>query len=179
LATNASVSGLTQKSLFGIAPESPHRDAIAIDSMIRNGRIIHNADLDSEGGLYSPLCFFLVAACRYLKVRLGAGHWRAALENLCSAEEIPELELFGLPSDTRASRFKAELNAAIEQAGFLDRTSLLNKDDRNVAVGLAVNWAIRLLLAYAADFPNPIESPGRQDLVWLAVRVQAALQVCA
>jgi hypothetical protein len=35
-----------------------------------------------------------------------------------------------------AYRFKAELDAAIEQAGLIDRTSLLNKEDRKVAVGL-------------------------------------------
>ncbi len=166
------VSAVAQKSLFGIAPEGPHRDAIAVDSMIRNGRIIYNAELDSEGKLYSPLCFFLVAACRHLRVTLGAGHWRAALGNLCLAEETPELESFGLPSDSPALRFKTELNAAIEQAGFLDRTSLLNREDREVAVGLAVNWAMRLLLAYAADFPKAVEEPERRDLGWLAGRMR-------
>ncbi len=80
-----------------------------------------------------------LAQRRYLRVSLGAGHWQAALENLCAAEEAPGLELFGLPSDSSALRFKAELDAAIEQAGFLDRTSLLNREDRKVAVGLAVN----------------------------------------
>jgi hypothetical protein len=29
-----SVFDLTQKSLFGIAPEGPHRDAVVVDSMI-------------------------------------------------------------------------------------------------------------------------------------------------
>jgi len=61
-----SVSDLTQKSLFGIAPEGPHRDAVVVDSMIRNARIIYRAELDKQDKLYSPLCFFLVASCRYL-----------------------------------------------------------------------------------------------------------------
>ena len=143
--------------------EGPHLDAVVLDSMVRNSRGIHDADLDLGGTLYSPLCFFLVAASRYLKVHLSPGHWQAALENLRSAEQTPGLELFGLSSSSPASRFKAELDAAIEQAGFLDRTSLLNKEDRNVAVGLAVNWAMRLLLAYAAEFPNPNPSSGRRD----------------
>src|SRR5580658_682553 len=70
------VSDLTQKSLFGIAPEGPHRDAVVVDSMIRNGRIIYRAELDKEDKLYSPLCFFLVACCRHLAAHLRTGHWR-------------------------------------------------------------------------------------------------------
>jgi hypothetical protein len=173
-----SVFDLTQKSLFGIAPEGPHRDAVLVDSMIRNARIIYRAELDKEDKLYSPLCFFLVASCRYLGARLGTGHWRAALENLCQSQQVPGLEAFGLPLGTPAYRFKAELDAAIEQAGFIDRTSLLNKEDRKVAVGLGINWAIRLLLACAADYLNPVESPGHKDFSWLAKRVQAAIAAC-
>jgi hypothetical protein len=173
-----SVSDLTQKSLFGIAPQGPHRDAVVVDSMIRNARIIYRSELGREDNLYSPLCFFLVACCRHLAAHLGTGHWRAALENLCQSKQLPGLEAFGLPLGTPAYRFKAELDAAIEQAGFIDRTSLLNREDRKVAVGLGINWAIRLLLACAADYPNPVESPGHKDFSWLATRVQAAMAAC-
>jgi len=43
-----SVFDLTQESLFGIAPEGPHRDAVVVDSSIRNARIIYRAELDRE-----------------------------------------------------------------------------------------------------------------------------------
>jgi len=174
----ARVYDLTQESLFGIAPEGPHRDAVVVDSMIRNARIIYRAELDTDDKLYSPLCFFLVAACRHLGARLSTGHWRAALENLCQSQHSPGLEAFGLPLGTPAYRFKAELDAAIEQAGFIDRASLLNKEDRKVAIALGINWAIRLLLACAADYPNPVESPGHRDFAWLATRVQGAIAAC-
>src|SRR6266403_899794 len=82
-----SVFDLTQKSFFGIAPEGPHRDAVVVDDMIRNARIVYRAELDKEGKLYVPLCFFLTAACRYLGARLGTGHWRSALENLCQPQQ--------------------------------------------------------------------------------------------
>jgi hypothetical protein len=173
-----SVFDLTQKSLFGIAPEGPHRDAVVVDSMIRNARIIYRAELEREGKLYSPLCFFLSAACRNVRAHLRTGHWRAALENLVQSQQPPGLEAFGLPLGTPAYRFKAELDAAIEQAGLIDRTSLLNREDRKVAIGLGINWAIRLLLACAADYPNPVESPGHKDFAWLATRVQAAIGAC-
>jgi hypothetical protein len=42
-----SIFELTQRSLFGIAPEGPHRDAVVVDSMIRNARVIHRAELDT------------------------------------------------------------------------------------------------------------------------------------
>src|SRR4051812_27245463 len=73
-----SVFDLTQKSLFGITPEGPHRDAVVVDSMIRNARVIYRAEVDRQIDLYSPLCFFLAAALRHLGVRLSIGHWRAA-----------------------------------------------------------------------------------------------------
>ena len=174
----ASLFDLTQKSLFGIAPEGPHRDAVVVDSMIRNARIIYRAELDREGKLYSPLCFFLAAACRHLGARLSGAHWRAALENLCQSQQLPGLEEFGLPLGSPAYRFKAELDAAIEQAGFIDRATLLNREDRKVAIGLGINWAMRLLLACAADYPNPVESQGHKDFAWLAIRVQAAMAAC-
>jgi len=44
-----SVFDLTQESLFGIAPEGPHRDAVVVDSLMRNARIIYRAELDQEG----------------------------------------------------------------------------------------------------------------------------------
>ena len=60
----------------------------------------------------------------------------------------------------------------------IDRISLLNEEDRKVAIGLGINWAMRLLLACAADYPNPVESRGHKDFAWLATRVQAAVAAC-
>ena len=165
---------LTQESLFGIAPLGAHRDAVVVDAMIRNARMIHRAELDREGKLYAPLCFFLVAACRHLGIRLASGHWRAALENLHQSKQLPGLEAFGLPLGTPGYKFKAELDATIEQAGFIDRTGFLSKEDRKVAIGLGVHWAMRVLLACAADYPNPVESPEHKDFSWLSARIQSA-----
>ena len=54
-----SILRLTEESLFSIAPEGPHRDAVVLDTLKRNARmILSQADLDNEGKLYGPLCFF-------------------------------------------------------------------------------------------------------------------------
>jgi hypothetical protein len=175
------VRRLTDDSLFGIAPEGPHRDAVVLDVLRRHARILYDAiELDSEGRLYSPLCFFLAAACRYIGIDLGAGHWRAALEDI--REQRKRLDrsssdraAFGLSVETPAALFKLEFNEAIRQTGLIEGATFLSKEDRQVAIGLAINWALRLLIAYALDVDGQPPSPPRQDLYWLAERVSQAL----
>jgi hypothetical protein len=174
-----SVRRLTDASLFSIAPEGPHRNVLVLDALRRYARSLYGAEMDREGRLYSPLCFFLAAACRYLGTNLGMGHWRAALENLRdwkrSMDSRPEQADVGLNVGGPAMLFKMELDEAIRQSGLTDGVSFLSKDDRQVAVALAVNWGIRLLLSYSLEVSHSIPQPGRKDLAWLADRVMAAL----
>jgi hypothetical protein len=178
-----SVQRLTDAGLFGIAPEGPHRDAIVLDALRRYGKAIYNARLDAEGKLYSPLCYFLAAACRRLRASLGIGHWRAALDNLRDLQERlatyrPESVAIGLDLGTPATLFKGEFDEAIRQAGLVDDTSFLSKEDREVAIGLAINWGIRLLLAYALEKPRPDQPSKRRDLAWLAELLSSAAPGC-
>src|SRR6266566_8159265 len=85
-----SVLHFTDSSLFSIAPEGPHRDAVILDVLKRNARIIAAGKLDRNGELYSPLCLFLAAACRRLAITLGPGHWRAAVDNLIQLQSQTE-----------------------------------------------------------------------------------------
>lgn len=174
-----SIQRLTDAGLFSVAPEGPHRDALVLDALRRNAKTLYSATLDADGRLYSPLCFFLAAACRSLRADLGAGHWRAALDNVRGlqqrlANDRPEQVEFGLDLGTPATIFKAELDEAIRQAGLVDDASFLNKEDRQVAIGLAINWGIRLLLAYALEAPRPDRPSGRKDLTWLTQQVSSA-----
>lgn len=161
----------TEKGVFEIAPEGPHRDAIVLDSLRRSARSIVDAPLDRTGGLYSPVCYFLVAACRRLRTGLAEGHWRAAIENLRTvrrqqAEAKDAASSVGLKLDTPAGFFKQELDQAIQNAGLAGRPSYLEKADREIALGLAVNWALRFLPAYAAEC-RPEPAPNRRDLSWI------------
>jgi hypothetical protein len=178
-----SVQRFTDASLFSMAPEGPHRDAVVLDALRRNARIIYSARLNADGKLYSPLCFFLAAACRHLRASLGVGHWRAALDNVRDlqqrlANSRSESVTIGLDLGTPATLFKAEFDEAIRQAGLIDDTSFLSKEDRQIAVGLAINWGMRLLLAYALETPRPDQPSERKDLAWLAERLSYAAVGC-
>jgi hypothetical protein len=179
-----SVQRLTDAGLFSIAPEGPHRDAVVLDALRRNARIVYGAELNADGKLYSPLCFFLAAACRHLRASLGVGHWRAALANVRDlqqrlAHSRSESVSIGLDLGTPATLFKAEFDEAIRQAGFVDETSFLSKEDRQIAIGLAINWGMRLLLAYAVVTPRPDQPSEKKDLAWLRERLGSAAAGCS
>jgi len=175
-----SVQRLTEGTLFGMAAEGPHRDAVVLDSLRRNARIAYEAKLEPGSSLYSPLCFFLASACRQLRTSLGVGHWRAALDNIrdlrgrLSSFRSDSADV-GLDAGTPATLFKGEFDEAVRQAGLIDGVTFLGREDRQVALGLAINWGMRLLLAYALETPRLNGGPARKDLTWLGERVGRAV----
>ncbi len=168
-----SIVRISDESLFSIVPEGPHRDAVVLDVLKRNARLLSQSEVDSEGKLYSPLCFFLAAACRKLGLSLGVGHWRAALENVVRLQgqivsARAESAIVGLELGGPVAIFKQEFEEAINQSAIAGGASYLNQEDRQVALGLAVNWGMRLLLAYASDCSRLTHDPTRRDLAWVA-----------
>jgi hypothetical protein len=174
-----SISRLTEESLFGVAPEGPHRDAVVLDTLKRNARILSQAELDNEGKLYGPLCFFLVAACRRLGTSLAAGHWRAAMNNVIDLQNRlvrarDESYAVGLDIGSPAVVFKRDFDEAIHQSGLAGSASYLGKEDREVALGLAINWGMRLLIAYALECSRS-KGSDRKDLAWVGSVVKPLL----
>ena len=165
-----SILDLTNKSLFSIVPEGAHRDAVVLDVLKRNARILSQSEIDREGKLYSPLCFFLAAAHRKLGASLGIGHWRAAVDNVIHLQQRvvdtrTESIAVGLDIGSPAEIFKQEFDEAINQSGLAAAVSYLNREDRQIALGLAINWGMRLLLAYALECSTT--DSNRKDLAWL------------
>jgi hypothetical protein len=174
-----SILRLTEEGLFSVAPEGPHRDAVVLDTLKRNARILSQAELDNEGKLYGPLCFFLAAACRRLGTSLAAGHWRAAMNNVIDQQNRllntrDESYAVGLDIGSPAVVFKREFDEAIRQSGLVGGASYLGKEDREVALGLATNWGIRLLIAYALECSRS-QGSERKDLAWVGNVVKPLL----
>jgi hypothetical protein len=174
-----SILRLTEESLFSVAPEGPHRDAVVLDTLRRNARILSQSELDNEGELYGPLCFFLAAGCRRLGTSLAAGHWRAAMNNVIDLKNRlvstrDESYAVGLDIGSPAVVFKREFDEAIHQSGLAGGASYLCKEDREVALGLAINWGMRLLIAYALECSRSLGSD-RKDLAWVGSVVKPLL----
>ena len=174
-----SILRLTEGSLFSVAPDGPHRDAVVLDTLKRNARILSQAELDNEGTLYGALCFFLAAACQRLETSLGVGHWRAAMNNVTDLQNRlvstrDESYAVGLDIGSPAVVFKREFDETIRQSGLADNVSYLDKEDRQVALGLAINWGMRLLIAYALECSRSNGSD-RKDLAWVASVVRPLL----
>jgi hypothetical protein len=164
---------LADESIFSIAPEGAHREAVLLDVLKMNARILSESTLDQDGKLYSRLCMFLAAAVRKLRIPLGRGHWQAALDNVVqlrrrviSASE--ESAILGVEIGGPALLFKQQFDQAVEQTGLGGRPSYLTKENRDIALALAVNWGIRLLLAYALEAVPAETRSNRKDLHWVA-----------
>ena len=167
------VSRATEQSMLQAAPEGPHREAIVLDLLKRNGRRLVEARLDRKGELYQPLCVFLAAAVHRLDVTLTTDHWRAALANLRNLRiriltMRAEAESVGLDLGSPAQTFKEAMDESIVSSGFGGKPTFLDERNRAVALGLAVNWQLRLIPAYAIECKGLPQSPGRQDLAWIA-----------
>jgi len=158
---------LADQGLFGIVPEGPHRGAVILNVLTQNARVILDSEMDKEGTLYQPLSLFLAAGCRKLKVPLGVRHWKAAVENVLRLSEqmaAPEASTeVALDLGNPAAIFFGELRESIRQAGLAGTRGY---QDREIALGLAINWGMRFLLAYALACPLPRAS-GRKGLGWI------------
>lgn len=156
---------------FDWSTSPAHRDAAILEILSRNAKIILEAPLDSHGNLYKPLTLALTASCRRHGVVPAAKHWLAALQNVLevrSRVSSADVQRFALPSGTAASLFKDLFGEALVHAGVTDRPTILVEENRRASLGLALNWGLRFLLAYALEIrPARSHGPGTRDLRWV------------
>ena len=174
-----SVLRTTDRIFSGVGGQGAHRDAVLLDALRRHSRTLLQSNLDDTGNLYSPLCYFLSAACQKLGFSLSGAHWLAALENVIALRQQIEAaraeSAVGMDLGSAAALFKLEFDEAVNQTGLVAGASYLDKQDRHVALGLAVNWGMRFLLAYAAESSPLITRSGERDLAWIAGVVKPLL----
>jgi len=162
---------------FDWSTSPAHRDAAILEILSSNARIIIEAPLDSHGSLYKPLTLALTASCLRHGVVPTAKHWLAALQNVLevrSRVSSADAQRFALPSGTAASLFKDLFCEALVHAGVTDRPTILVEENRRASLGLALNWGLRFLLAYALEI-RPARSHGRgtRDLRWVHSLIRA------
>lgn len=163
----ASVADTVSRA-FGWLPDR-HGEAAALHVLRRQALQIRSGRLGKDGASYTNLCLFLAAACRTLGLRLSERHWAAAVRNVLDQRGVVGDPGLGVALGTSTERFKMLLDDAIDAAGLGPRASVLDERNRRLALGLAVNWGVRALLAYALD-AKPARGPGassRRDLAWL------------
>ena len=170
---------LCDQTVFATAQSLEHRGLAIFGVLTRYAKILVESRIDRAGALYQPLCFGLAAACRKLDIVPGAEHWTAALKNLQGlGENLRDAagSKLGLELGTPASLFKAEMDEALANAGVTERPTLFDGGSRNLALGLAVNWGMRFLLAYAVEVkPIKPREDGAKDLGWLSRLTRAAI----
>jgi hypothetical protein len=170
---------LCDRTVFAVATHEPHKQAGVLGVLTRNAKVIVHKDLDRAGELYTSLYFMLAAACRRLGVEPGAREWLSAIKNVLRLEkQIREVaKTAALPTGTPASIFKAQLDEALINAGVTDRPTILDHHNRELALGLAVNWGLRFLVAYALEIPPSGASAEAEDLGWMRRAIEQARHI--
>jgi hypothetical protein len=157
---------------FDWSSSPQHREAAMLEILSRNAKLLLPVALDSRGNLYRPLTLILAAICRQLDVIPTQRHWLAALRNVEEMRRrinVADSERLALAVGTPASILKELFCEALINAGVTDRPTLLVEENRRVSLGLALNWGLRLLIAYALEM-SPLARPRTSqvhDLRWL------------
>jgi hypothetical protein len=166
-----SVLDLMDKGLFCIARDVSHYDAMLLGVLTKNARLLCESTIDKEGTLYTPVCLTLAALARKLKLTIKAEYWKAAIENVLQLRHqliLQQPDAIGIYLGTPASIFMGQLGEALSNAGLLPRSTILNEENRKLALGLSLNWLLRFLLAYALE-ADKVKPQGKnvKDIAWI------------
>lgn len=142
--------------LARVASDDRHRRAATQEALKTNASLLfedpENLGEDEQG--FCVVCKVVCACCLVLGVTPTASHWQAAIQNTQGlAEELADAEarsFAGSPSRVLSDPFIG----ALRDAGFADKPSSLNQKNKELALGLAINWGLRLLLASALEGEN-------------------------
>ncbi len=172
----SSLLGLCDRTVFAVSTQEAHRQAAMLGVLTRNAKTLIHGALDSGGDLYTPLCFVLAAACRRLGLEPGDREWRSAIKNVLRLKhELGSVrDQAALPVGSAAAIFKEQLDEALVNAGVTDRPTILDRHNRDLALGLAVNWGLRFLVAYALELSvaAPEAEHDVRDLGWVRQAVR-------
>lgn len=136
-------------AVSAIGSDEAHRRAVLRQMLARNARILVATDIAEADAVARPLIWTLAAACRLLPLTVTDVHWASAVKNVGRLQE--QLAALGVnPWVGSAEQVLKELvDGALIDAGVTASPTILDKRNRDIALGLAVNWALRLSVALA------------------------------
>jgi len=177
------LSRTCERTLFATG-DAAHHEAAVIGFATGNARRLTAGPLDASGALYTPTCLLLAALCERNATQPRMEHWYAAIDNVTSLQlklaELAGNPSFGVDLGTPASVFLDLTYEALADAGLLREPTLLDDESRKRAELLAINWALRFLLAYALDARPPQETgQSKQGLAWMHRRMKRAASEAA
>ena len=154
--------------VFQLPETTAHREAVIHAMLTSNAKVIVDSEIDDEGKLCPAAAKALAATCRKLGIETNVGHWNAALQNVlgASAGFGKHSDTLGLALGSPAAVFKSLFDEALINAGVTDRPTILVEENRRAALGLAINWGMRFLLAYALELPSRRGRARAPEGVW-------------
>ncbi|WP_437485667.1 hypothetical protein WME75_01510 [Sorangium sp. So ce1014] len=170
---------LCDATVFAVASEPAHRKAAVLGVLTRNAKRLYERESDSTGKLFTPLCLVLASACRSLDLVPDAGQWKAAIENVLVLgpqlrKVVTNMPVIVSVAGSPAALLKEHLDESLAQAGVTDRATILDHRNRRIALGLAINWGMRFLVAYALETTDPPEADAisTRGLSWIRKIIQ-------
>ncbi|NOY94245.1 MAG: hypothetical protein GXP55_23965 [Deltaproteobacteria bacterium] len=153
-------------TVFSVAADERRRRAAALGVVTR-----HVFELEEAAGQPAiqvrETAWVLAGATRWLAMMPGLSQWRAAVRNVVSLDA----RLDAMPKDSPwvedvAAIFRSHMLETLRQAGVARVPTILNAQNRRVALGLSVNWGMRYLVAGAAGLAeHEVDDPAAREVV--------------
>jgi hypothetical protein len=145
------------RTVFAVGGDEPHRKAAALTSVSRHVALFEAASVES-GAQIREAASVLAGATRALGLEApDQAQWLAAARNVASVDaQLHALDPSPWVGEDAAAIFREHFVEALRQAGVARVPTILDAANRRTALGLAVNWGMRYLVAAAASSdPDP------------------------
>ena len=141
------------KFYSSMATDPKHRKIILWSAIARTATSLASLEAQERRQVFSKACLALGTTCLYLEYRPDAGNWLAAIENVLSlGPSLAEAKTVvpGLDFSSPVEVFKDQVDTAFANAGVVaGKPTGLDTANREIALNLAGNWALKLLVSLA------------------------------
>lgn len=161
----AGLRDLFDRTEYAVGSDEPHRKAAALTSVSRHVASFEAAD--GAGARIRAAAAVLAGATRALGLDApDRAQWLAAARNVKSLDaQLHALDRSPWVGEDAAAIFREHFVEALRQAGVARVPTILDAVNRRTALGLAVNWGMRYLVAAAAASGPDLGDPAASEVV--------------